>query len=247
VRSIEQNAEKGSHEYPTPGDDTMTSESPKVLIVYYSYTKTTEQAALAMAARLTERGADVTTSSIAFTDEKFAKGFQKFPQKYPIPKIFRMLPLQARKKTGTIGVAPEANSDAYDFVIVGSPTWWLTTCMPVRSYLHDPASKTSLNGKHFAAFSVSRRYWKGNMHTIESLGEKNGGTWEGETHFVSYGNQVTSMWSWLEYMRHAKPVARSFGKKLPPPNLKPDFGDQAIGFVDELADRLLKLAPAGPA
>jgi|SRR5271170_2125220 len=222
----------------------MTSEAPKVLIVYYSYTKTTEQAALAMADRLTRRGAVVTTSNIAFTDEKFAKGFRKFPQKYPIPKIFRMLPLQARKKTGTIEVPSEAISGEFDFIIVGSPTWWLTTCMPVRSYLHDPSAKVALNGKHFSAFSVSRRYWKGNMKTIETLGEKNGGTWEGQTHFVAYGNQVTSMWSWLAYMRHAKPVERSLGVKMPPPNLKTDYKDQAISYVDELADRVLKLAPA---
>jgi len=224
----------------------MTSEAPKVLIVYYSFTKQTQLAAQIMADRLTERGAAVTTSSIEFTDAHYGKNFSKYPMDRPLPKIFGMLPAQTRKKMGTINVRAEANSDEFDFIIVGSPTWWLTTCMPVRSYLHDPSAKTALNGKPFAAFSVSRRYWKGNIQTIEALGEKNGGQWQGETHFVAYGNQVMSMWSWLAFMRnHAKARSRSLGKKLPPPNLKSNYEEQAIGFVDELADRVLKLSPAG--
>ncbi len=223
----------------------MTSAAPKVLVVYYSFTKFTEQAGQSMADRLTERGAVVTMSPIEFTDAHYGKRFGKYPMDYPIPKIFSMLPAQARKKTGEIRVPAEANSDDYDFVIVGSPTWWLTTCMPVRSYLKDPSAKTTLNGKPFSGFSVSRRYWKGNMKTIESLGEKNGGTWEGETHFVAEGNQVMTMWSWLAFMRNrAQPKKRSLGKKLPPPNLKASYGEQAIAFADDIADRVLKLSPA---
>jgi hypothetical protein len=160
----------------------------------------------------------------------------------PLPKIFGMLPAQARKKTGTINVPSEAASADYDFVIVGSPTWWLTTCMPIRSYLHDPAATTTLSGKRFSGYSTSRRYWKGNLKTVRALGEKIGGTWEGQTHFVAYGNQVMSMWSWLAFMRKGSVRQRSLGKKLPPPNLKADYEQQAIGFADDLADRVLKLA-----
>ena len=123
----------------------------------------------------------------------------------PIWNITRMLPAQARKKTGDITIPLEARARDYDLVIFGSPTWWLTTCMPVRSYLHDGAAKALLDGKPFAAFSVSRRYWKGNIATIKELGERIGGSWQGETHFLAYGNQVMSMWSWLAFMRHNQP------------------------------------------
>jgi flavodoxin len=226
----------------------MTSEAPNVLIVYYSFTKQTALAAQAMATRLTQRGATVTTANIEFTDDHYGKKFGKYPMDFPLPKIFSMLPAQARKKTGTIKVPDEAVSDEFDFVIVGSPTWWLTTCMPVRSYLHDPAAKKALSGKSFSAFSVSRRYWKGTVQTIETLGEKNGGKWEGETHFVAEGNQVMTMWSWLAFMRnHAQAKKRSLGKKLPPPNLQATYEEQAIAFVDDIADRVLKLAPTGAA
>ena len=79
---------------------------------------------------------------------------------WPIAKIFSMLPAQLRKKTGDIRIPPEASGGDYDLVVIGSPTWWLTTCMPVRSYMHDPASGRVLAGKPFAAFSTSRRYYK---------------------------------------------------------------------------------------
>ena len=99
--------------------------------------------------------------------------------------------------------------------------------MPIRSYLKSPAAKSVLDGKPFAAFSVSRRYWKGNMKDVRKLGEANGGRWLGETHFLAAGGQVKSMLSWLGYMKHGEPQERVFGMKMPPPNLKPEFEQQA--------------------
>ena len=57
--------------------------------------------------------------------------------------------------------------------------------MPVRSYLHDPAADAVLSGTPFAAFSVSRRYYRDNLRTIRRLGRMRGGTFVAETHFVS--------------------------------------------------------------
>jgi hypothetical protein len=74
---------------------------------------------------------------------------------------------------------------------------------------------------------------------IRELGKTAGGHWEGQTHFVSEGNQVMSTWSWLAFMRHAEERQRSFGKKLPKPNLKPDYETQAHRFAEDLADRVL--------
>ena len=39
--------------------------------------------------------------------------------------------------------------------------------MPVRSYLDSPAAKAVLDTKLFAAVSVSRRYYKGNLGDIK--------------------------------------------------------------------------------
>ena len=119
--------------------------------------------------------------------------------------------------------------------MIGSPTWWLTTNMPVRSYLESPVAETVLGGKPFAAFSVSRRYWRGNMTDVRKLGEADGGRWLGETHFLAAGGQVRSMLSWLAYMRRGEPRERILGIPMPPPNLKPGFEQQARDFVDQVA------------
>ena len=46
------------------------------------------------------------------------------------------------------------------------------------------------------------------------------------------------MLSWLGYMKHGEPQKRVFLLKMPPPNLKPDFEEQARDFVNGVADRL---------
>ncbi len=49
------------------------------------------------------------------------------------------------------------------------------------------------------------------------------------------GSLVKSMLSWLGYMKHGEPQARALGMKQPPPNLQPEFDQQARAFVDGLA------------
>src|SRR5262245_54672036 len=137
-----------------------------VLFVYYSFTQQTRRVAETMAQALRARGCDVTEAAIEFTDAHYGARFSKLPMRKPIAKIVGMLPAQRRKKTGEIRIPSEASNGSYDLVVIGSPTWWLTTCMPVRSYMHDPAAKRVLAGKPFAVFSTSRRYYKDNLKTI---------------------------------------------------------------------------------
>jgi hypothetical protein len=59
-----------------------------------------------------------------------------------------------------------------------------------------------------------------------------------KTHFVVAGGQVKSMLSWLGYMKHGEPQKRVMGLKMPPPNLKPDFDEQARSFVDGVVDEV---------
>ena len=42
------------------------------------------------------------------------------------------------------------------------------------------------------------------------------------------------MLSWLGYMKHGEPQERVLGLDLPPPNLQPDFEEQAKTFVASL-------------
>jgi hypothetical protein len=96
-----------------------------------------------------------------------------------------------------------------------------------------------LAGKPFAVFSVSRRYYKGNLKTMRKLGEERGGTFVADTHFVSEGGQVMSMWSWLVFMRHNAEKRRSFGVPLPKPNLTESYEEQARTFITSVAEAAL--------
>ena len=113
------------------------------------------------------------------------------------------------------------------------------------SYLHDVAAKRVLSGKPFAAFSVSRRYFKGNLRTVRQLAEQDGGTFVGDSHFVAEGGQVMSMWSWLVFMRHNQERRRSFGIPLPKPNLAESFEEQATTFINSVADEASAPASIG--
>ena len=223
------------------------STTPRVLIVYYTFTQQTRMVVDTMAEALAARGCDVTKALLEFADAKYGGRFSKLPMSWPIWNIVGMLPAQRRRKTGDVGIPPEARQGDYDLVVFASPTWWLTTCMPVRSYLHSPAAKAVLNGKPFAAVSDSRRYYKGNLGDIKELGEQAGGTWVGGTHFVSDGNQVMSMVSWLVFMRKNEPRSRYFGIPLPRPNLKADYAEQAKSYAGELADKVFGQAAVGAA
>ena len=79
---------------------------------------------------------------------------------------------------------------------------------------------------------------------MKKLGEEDGGRAIDKTHFVVAGGQVKSMLSWLGYMKHGEPQKRVFGLTMPPPNLKPDFEEQATSFANELADQVFPQPPA---
>jgi flavodoxin len=212
---------------------------PKVLIVYYTLTQQAGRVADAMAQALEARGCDVAKALIEFTDERWVPKLSQFPMKRPMLQIPSILPAQLRHKTGEIRIPPEAQTGDYDLVVLVSPTWWFQTSMPIRSYLESPEGKAMLNGKPFACASVSRRYYGINLRQMKKLGEKSGGRWIDKTHFVSAGGQVKSMLAWLGYMKHGEPQERVFLLKMYPPNLKPDFEEQARNFVDGGVDQVV--------
>jgi menaquinone-dependent protoporphyrinogen IX oxidase len=219
---------------------------PKVLIVYFTYTKQSGRVVDAIAKELEARGCLVTSAPIEFTDQRWLpKLFSQFPLKHPISQVSTMLTPQLRHKTGEIRIPAEAQAGDYDLVVIASPTWWIQLSMPVRSYLESPAAKAVLDGKPFGTVSVSRRYYGFNLRQQRKLAEKNGGRFVDDTHFVAAGGQVKSMLSWLGYMKHGAPQEHVMGLKMPAPNLKPDFEEQAKAFADGLLDRVLPPLAAG--
>ena len=216
---------------------------PRVLIVSYTLTKQTGRVADAMAEAFEARGCDVTKGMIEFTDDRWVPKLSQFPMVHPIRQIACILPAQLRHKTGEIRVPPEAEGSEYDLVVIASPTWWFQTSMPIRSYLESPSAKAVLGGKPFATASISRRYFSINLGQQKKLAEKAGGRFTDKTHFVVAGGQVKSMLSWLGYMKHGEPQERVMGLKMPPPNLKPGYTEQARTFVDGLVENHLPDPP----
>jgi flavodoxin len=211
---------------------------PRVLLVYYSHTQQAKRVSDAMAEVLGARGCDVTQAGIEFTDPHYAKNFKVFPFRHAVFGILPLLWPQLRRKTGQIRIPDEAKAGDYDLVCFGSPTWFFTTNMPLRSYLKSAEAHAVLAGKPFAAYVVCRRYWSINLKEVRKLGIAQGGKYVDGIRFTYEGGQIRSLLSLLSYFGKGEMRDRSLGIKIPPTNLKPDFGDQAEVFANKLADTL---------
>ncbi len=215
-----------------------SARQPRVLFVYFSYTQQSLKVAEAMADALRERGCDVRLAAIEFTDPRYAERFSRFPLRHAYLDIFGMLPAQLRGATGEIRIPPEAQSGDYDLVCIGSPTWWLKTSVPIRSFLKSDEAARLLDGKPFAVFVVCRRYWSINLKAVKKLGTKLGGEYVNGTHFSFAGGQVRSLLALLSYFGKGENRERYLGVKIPPTNLQPAYREEARAFANELADGL---------
>jgi len=223
----------------------ISEQKPRVLFVYYSHTQKAKRVCDGMAEVLRERGCDVSQAGIEFTDPHYAKNFAVFPFRHAVFGILPLLWPQLRRKTGQIRIPEEAKTGDYDLVCFGSPTWFFTTNMPLRSYLKSEEAGKVLAGKPFAAYVVCRRYWSVNLKEVRKLGTAQGGEYLDGIRFTYEGGQIRSLLSLLSYFGKGEMRERSLGIKIPPTNLRPDFGDQAQAFANRLADSLRPLAPVG--
>jgi hypothetical protein len=209
---------------------------PAVLFVHYTFTKQALKVTEEMESVFKDRGWSCTRAQIEFTDARYKDRFKQFPLKHRYLDIIRLLPAQLRRATGEIRIPPEAATGDYDLVCIGSPTWWLTTCMPIRSYLKSDEAASLLNGRSVAAFVVCRRYWKNNLKTVTRLAESHGAKCVGKTHFTYLGGQVRSLLSLISYLGTGEYRDRYLGVKIPPSNLQPDGEQAARDFASKLLD-----------
>src|SRR5882757_11107217 len=220
---------------------------PSVLFVFYTHTEQSRRVADAMAGLLRERGCDVSMAGIEFTDPRYARKFGRFPFRHAVLDLLTVLPAQTRRSTGQIRIPDAAREGDYDLVCFGSPTWFFTTNMPLRSYLKSAEAGKVLAGKRFAAYVVCRRYWSINLKEVRKLGTAQGGEYVDGIRFTYEGGQIRSLLSLLSYFGKGEMRERSLGITIPPTNLKPDFGDQADAFANKLADSLGASAPRAEA
>jgi len=212
---------------------------PRVLFVYFTYTQQSLKIAEAMAEVLRERGCDVQLASIEFTDSRYAERFTRFPFRHLYRDLFGMIPAQLRGATGEIRIPDEAGSGEYELVVIGSPTWWIKTSVPIRSYLKSEAAGRILKGRRFAAYVVCRRYWGFNLKTVKKLGTAQGGSYVDGAHWSYAGGQVKSLLSLLSYLGTGENRERYLGVKIPVTNLQPDDLDTARAFAGRLAERVV--------
>jgi len=125
-----------------------------------------------------------------------------------------MLPAQLRRATGGIRIPEEAQAGTYDLICIGSATWWLTTCMPIRSFLKSDTTRDLMEGMHFASYAVCRRYWKNNLKTAKRLGTDQGGRYVDSVHVTAAGGLVKSLISLISYLGTGENRKRSFSVRI---------------------------------
>src|SRR3954463_15310934 len=221
---------------------------PSILFVYFTYTNQTLKVVEAMAEVFERRGCEVHRALIEFHDPRYAKRFETFPMPHPFLEVLGMVPAELRRRPAKIGIPTTVSEREYDLVVIGSPTWWLSTNVPIRSFLESDVAAGLLDQRRFAAFVAFPRYWKHNLKTVKRLGVKRGGIFLDGIHFRYQGGQVRSLLSLISYLGSGQNQPKYLGVKIPPTNLVDDQLGQARAFAGKLADQLLAAAqPASSA
>jgi hypothetical protein len=216
----------------------MANDRPKVLLLYYTYTGQSLRVLKAAGEVFDERRYEVCTAEITFTDRRYAGRFKQFPMRHVWRDMLSVLPAQTRRTTGEIAIPDEVKNVHYDLICIGSPTWWGTTSMPVRSFLKSDDARRLLADRPFAVFVVCRRLWEGNLKAVKSLGQKLGGRFVGAIHFEYPGGQLTSLLSMTSYLASGQYRDRYLGVRIPQTNVQPEQLDQARAFASVLAEQL---------
>jgi menaquinone-dependent protoporphyrinogen IX oxidase len=215
-----------------------SARGPSVLFVYYTYTQQTLKVAEAMAEVLRGRGCDVQLAAIEFTDPRYAARFKEFPMPRPFLEVVGMIPAELRHRPAKIRIPEAVTGQEYDLVCIGSPTWWLSTDVPIRSFLESDTASQVLGGKPFAVAVPCRRYWRHNLKTVRRLGTERGGIFADGIHFRYQGGQVRSLLSLLSYLGSGEHHERYLGVRIPPTNIQEYHLKAAREFADTLANRL---------
>jgi hypothetical protein len=158
---------------------------------------------------------------------------------HPYREVIGMIPPEMLRKTGDIRIPDVVTEREYDFVCIASPTWWLSTNVPIRSFLESEVAGRVLKGKRFAVAVICRRYWRHNLKTVRRLATGLGGVFVDGIHFSYEGGQVRSLLSLISYLGSGKYRQRYLGVKIPPTNLQEYHLVAAQKFANGLADRLL--------
>ena len=149
-----------------------------------------------------------------------------------------MIPAELRDKPVEIVIPDAVTEREYDLVVIGAPTWWLSTDVAMRTFMESDTAKQLLKGKPFATVICCRRYWKHNNKTLQRKGTESGGVFADGIHFTYQGGQVHSLLSLLSYLGTGEYREKYLGVKIPRTNLQDYHLDQAREFAGKLVKRL---------
>ncbi|HEY7052261.1 MAG TPA: flavodoxin family protein [Mycobacterium sp.] len=220
------------------GSDPRSDRPPRVLLLYYSYSGQARKVTEAAGEVFRERGYEVHNAEIEFTDPRYAERFSRFPLRRVWPDMLSVLQAQKRGETGEIRTPDTVRDGDYDLVCIGSPTWWQTVSMPMRSFLKSEEARKLLTGKPFAVFVVCRLYWKENLTAVRELAEQQGGRFVDGIHFTYPGDTLRSMLSLTSYLGSGQYRDRYLGVRIPTTNVSAEQLDQTRTFAAGLADRV---------
>lgn len=219
---------------------------PRVLLLYYSYTGQSLKVLEAAGEVFRERGCEVAQAGIEFTDQRYAEKFSRFPMRRVWPDMLSVLGAQKRGETGQIRTPDTVRDGDYDLICIGSPTWWQTASMPMRSFLKSDEARKLFANKPFAVFVVCRKFWRENLEAVRELAEEQGGRYVDEIHFSYPGDDLRSMLALTSYLGSGEYRKKYLGLRLPPTNVAPEQLEQTRVFATRLADRLLAGSSAAP-
>ncbi len=219
-------------------DEKPPGPTPRVLLLYYSYTGQSQKVLEAAGEVFRERGYDVTTAPIEFTDPRYSGRFSRFPMRKVWPEFMGMLPAQTLQRTGDIRTPDAVRTGDYDLICIGSPTWWDTVSMPLRTFLTSHEARNLLEDIPFAVFVVCRRKWRKNLAGVRKLAEKKGGRYVDGIHFTYPGGQLPSLLSLTSYLGSGEYKDRYLGVKLPPTNISDEQLEESRRFASRIADKV---------
>lgn len=213
---------------------------PRVLLLYYSYTGQSQKVLEAAGEVFRDRGCEVQKAEIEFTDPRYAERFKRFPMRRVWPDMLSVLRAQKRGATGEIRTPDTVRNGDYDLICIGSPTWWQTVSMPMRSFLKSDEARKLFFGTPFAVFIICRQYWRENLTAVRELAEQQGGQYVGEVHFTYPGDPLRSMLSLTSYLGSGEYREKYLGIRIPSTNVQPEQLEQTRSFAAGLADRLFQ-------
>jgi menaquinone-dependent protoporphyrinogen IX oxidase len=210
----------------------------RVLLLYYSFSGQARTVLETAGEVFAEQGCEVVPAPIEFTDPRYAQRFSRFPMRRVWPDMLSVLPAQKRGETGEVRTPDAVRDIDYDLICIGSPTWWDTVSMPVRSFLKSDEARNVLSGKPFAVFVVCRQFWLKNLTAVRELAEQQGGRYADEIHFTYPGDTLRSILSLTSYLGSGEYRKKYLGVRIPSTNVQPEQLEQTRKFAAGLADRL---------